>query len=344
MIATLTIRRLRADDIIALAGVLTRAYESQQHFDRRLRGYLHQLGVATFVADLQGEPVGMVVGNDYADVAYVSQMAVDPAVQGRGIGTALMNGLTAWADDRGFRAVELAATPAGAPLYARYGFAVAGRTVVYVADGGASDRSAARRYAASRIARASRGAHCRGSRISHRCGARVVGRGPSDESAIRKPRCPRSRLSARVSVSALAGAHGSRHAPARRSPDALRAHQPRPRLVSLFARLVVPRSRSYGVARECDERTRRHPCRSPFRTKILRGFLRGTTDSGRKRLRMTSPTMQRTQRRPCSPGTSKQLPENPHVASRPYDSHCWNWSYRDGVRSSCSATRLPGVE
>lgn len=148
MIATLTVRRLRTADVAALARVLGRAYESQQNFERRLRTYLEARGVATFVADLDGEPVGMVVGNDYGPIAYVSQMAVDPIFQRRGIGARLMDGLTAWADSCGFMALELDATAAGEPLYARYGFTTAGQTIVYHAVTRGGERRAARRFCA----------------------------------------------------------------------------------------------------------------------------------------------------------------------------------------------------
>jgi GNAT superfamily N-acetyltransferase len=131
VIAIPAIRPLRAADIRTLAGVLARAYAAPQNFELRLHSYLDMNAVATFVAELGGAPVGMVVGNDYGPTAYVSQMAVDPPLQRRGIATALMAGLLAWADGRGFDAVELDATAAGAPLYARNGFAACGETVVY---------------------------------------------------------------------------------------------------------------------------------------------------------------------------------------------------------------------
>jgi GNAT superfamily N-acetyltransferase len=137
----IAVRPLRSADIRALSGVLTRAYESKQNFSWRLSMYLEMHDVATFVADIGGEPVGMVVGNDYGTLAYVSQMAVDPPVQRRGIATALMDALIAWTAARGFAAVELDATPPGAPLYARYGFAQTSRTLVYFAthtSGGSS--------------------------------------------------------------------------------------------------------------------------------------------------------------------------------------------------------------
>ncbi len=149
MIATLTVRRLHSTDVAALARVLRRAYESEQNFERRLRSYLHLRDMETFVADLDGEPVGMVVANDYGPTAYVSQMAVDPTFQGRGIGTQLMDGLTGWADSWGFAALELDATAAGEPLYARYGFVTKGQTVVYHAVKRGGEMRAARRYVAA---------------------------------------------------------------------------------------------------------------------------------------------------------------------------------------------------
>ncbi len=135
MIAALRIRPLAADDVETLARLVARAYGSEQNA-ARLRAYLETERVATFVADLGGEPVGMVVGNDYARVAYVAQMAVEPALQRRGIATALMDELVAWADRRGFPTLELDATPAGQPLYTRYGFREYGQTEVYSTDGG----------------------------------------------------------------------------------------------------------------------------------------------------------------------------------------------------------------
>jgi hypothetical protein len=58
-----------------------------------------------------------------------------------------MDELIAWADRRAFPAVELDATPAGAPLYARYGFVEHGQTQVYLADEAGGDARAARPYA-----------------------------------------------------------------------------------------------------------------------------------------------------------------------------------------------------
>jgi ribosomal protein S18 acetylase RimI-like enzyme len=143
-----TIRALRAADVRRLGNVLARAYESPHNFELPLEEYLRR-AAATFVAEVDGVPVGIVVGNDYGTTAYVSMMGVDPAMQRRGIGSALMRALSAWAQQRRFDAIELDATPSGSPLYARFGFTPAGRTLVYVAGGAGGDARAARRYGAA---------------------------------------------------------------------------------------------------------------------------------------------------------------------------------------------------
>ncbi|MDP9023897.1 MAG: GNAT family N-acetyltransferase, partial [Candidatus Eremiobacteraeota bacterium] len=84
----------------------------------------------SLVAEVDGRIAGAVFGNDFATSAYVSLMGVDPALHRRGVGTALMAELMAWCDERGFADVRLDATPAGAPLYERFGFVDAGETVV----------------------------------------------------------------------------------------------------------------------------------------------------------------------------------------------------------------------
>jgi predicted N-acetyltransferase YhbS len=149
MTATALIRSMRASDVPELAAVLARAYQTDQNFEWRLGSYLRMRAVATFVAECDGKPVGMVVGNDYGPSAYVSQMAVDPVLQRRKIGSALMDALIAWCDARGFAGIELDATPSGAPLYARHGFVAVGETRLYTATRAGGDARAARRYLAA---------------------------------------------------------------------------------------------------------------------------------------------------------------------------------------------------
>jgi ribosomal protein S18 acetylase RimI-like enzyme len=148
MISASTIRALRAADVKPLARVLAMAYESPHNFELPLEGYLRRRAAATFVAAVDGRPVGLVIGNDYGTTAYVSMMGVDPALQRRGVGSALMDALLAWSRDRRFAAIELDATPSGQALYAAFGFVEAGQTLVYAAAARGGDSRAARPYSA----------------------------------------------------------------------------------------------------------------------------------------------------------------------------------------------------
>lgn len=128
------IRSLRAQDVAAVADVLRRAYPDQPDFTARLHGYLTIQKMHTFVADAGGVPVGVVIGNDYTTCGYISLMGVDPRVQRSGVATHLMNALIGWADRKQFGWLELDATPAGAPLYRRFGFTDIGLTTVYTSS------------------------------------------------------------------------------------------------------------------------------------------------------------------------------------------------------------------
>jgi len=133
-----------------MTDILARAYVNSGHFFRtRLETYLTMSRVQTFVAEHDGRPAGMVVGNDYGKAAYVALMGVDPDLHRRGIGTALMDALIAWADDRRFGCVELDATPMGAPLYLRYGFGDSGETNVYTIEHHGDFGSPSRAYSAA---------------------------------------------------------------------------------------------------------------------------------------------------------------------------------------------------
>jgi ribosomal protein S18 acetylase RimI-like enzyme len=223
MISALRIRALAAADVKPLARVLARAYESPHNFELPLEGYLRRRAAATFVADAEGRPAGLVIGNDYGSTAYVSMMGVDPALQRRGIGSSLMNGLLAWARERGFAAIELDATPSGRELYAAFGFAQAGRTLVYVA-------------AARGVRRRARGAPARlgGRRARRRPACRAAGRRRRSNG---DPRCRSARFRGRPqrrspAVARSAAQHGVRRWSARRRrwlrgcPTAIRIARP----------------------------------------------------------------------------------------------------------------------
>ncbi len=127
------VRAMREADVAAVDAVMRAAYGRPYDMTERLRASLRQRNGRSWVAELDGAIAGAVFGNDYGCSAYVALMGVDPRFQGRGIATRLMGELLAWADGRTFRDVRLDASPAGAPLYARLGFADVCETVVLTA-------------------------------------------------------------------------------------------------------------------------------------------------------------------------------------------------------------------
>jgi len=81
---------------------------------------------------------GMVLARVAADEAEILTLAVHPAAQRRGVGSALLRAATAEAAGRGARAMFLEVAAANGPacrLYAAHGFVVAGRRRTYYADG-----------------------------------------------------------------------------------------------------------------------------------------------------------------------------------------------------------------
>ncbi len=127
-------RRLREDDITAVETIMRAAYGIDRPYAARIRSYLHRRGTLPLVAEHDARVAGAVFGHGYTTSAYVALMGVDPALHRRGTAHALMTALIAWCDERGFRDVRLDATPAGAPLYERFGFTDFGTTIVFSRD------------------------------------------------------------------------------------------------------------------------------------------------------------------------------------------------------------------
>jgi GNAT superfamily N-acetyltransferase len=88
--------------------------------------------IATFVAVIDGGDVGMVRGvasTEYHDAAFLISMWVAPTARRQGVGSALVDSLTAWADAGGFSRLllDVADTAPGAiALYASKGFVANG--------------------------------------------------------------------------------------------------------------------------------------------------------------------------------------------------------------------------
>jgi [ribosomal protein S18]-alanine N-acetyltransferase len=98
------------------------------------------IGIVLLARDgaAEGRIVGMASARLLADEAHVIRLAVDARDRRRGVGRYLLDGLVAWADDRGASAVVLevrAGNAAAQALYAAAGFAVEGRRPRYYPDG-----------------------------------------------------------------------------------------------------------------------------------------------------------------------------------------------------------------
>lgn len=111
-------------------------------FEAALRAYLQQqLGGDAFYAALAFED-GQAVGSAFASLQqrppkpqnpsgrsmHVTSVFVAPQHRGRGLATALMQAVIEEARRRGHTMVDLEATAAGQPVYARLGFEVGGCT------------------------------------------------------------------------------------------------------------------------------------------------------------------------------------------------------------------------
>jgi hypothetical protein len=74
------------------------------------------------VAEWEGLPVGTVTTSIFDAVAWIALVLVDPAMRGRGIGTALLKQALTFLDEQDVPSVRLDATPLGRPIYEKLGF------------------------------------------------------------------------------------------------------------------------------------------------------------------------------------------------------------------------------
>lgn len=127
-IQPLTDDLLDAADRVLMAAFRSPSRREELAFYRSLRpnGWL--------VATLDGVAAGLGGVTNYGPFAWLGLMAVDPAMQRRGIGQALVEALIVRARELGSPAVLLDASDAGAPVYARLGFVVDDRVRVYTRE------------------------------------------------------------------------------------------------------------------------------------------------------------------------------------------------------------------
>jgi ribosomal protein S18 acetylase RimI-like enzyme len=75
-----------------------------------------------FIANLDGEDVGIVGSISYGDVGYLGNLIVRPEHRGKGIGAALMNEAMGHLREKGVLSIRLDAVPKAIALYERLGF------------------------------------------------------------------------------------------------------------------------------------------------------------------------------------------------------------------------------
>jgi ribosomal protein S18 acetylase RimI-like enzyme len=128
---TPTIRPAREEDDVALAKALGTVVETIEH-----RRHGQEPGHAMFVADVEGQAAGSVSVNTFDSIPgllHLFALGVAPALQGRGIGTLLIQHVEATARQMGLAGVWLDVGIDNADamrLYHRLGYRVEGDVVI----------------------------------------------------------------------------------------------------------------------------------------------------------------------------------------------------------------------
>jgi GNAT superfamily N-acetyltransferase len=118
----LVVRHLTETDLEVAGTIAMAAYERTHSLEAEVRRNLALQPDGWYLALLDDTPVGLGGAVDYGPFAYLGLMSVLPAMQGHGIGMALMKRILAWLDDRQCPTVLLNARPRAVSLYKRCGF------------------------------------------------------------------------------------------------------------------------------------------------------------------------------------------------------------------------------
>ncbi|HEY0757397.1 MAG TPA: GNAT family N-acetyltransferase [Ktedonobacteraceae bacterium] len=126
------IRQLMPRDFPAVDPLLIAAYGSPTSMLDELARY-YRLQPDGWITALRDErPVGMGGALLYGAHARIGLMAVSPELQQQGIGATIMRHLLQWSVQHGATTILLDATPAGAPLYTKLGFALEDTVSAYI--------------------------------------------------------------------------------------------------------------------------------------------------------------------------------------------------------------------
>jgi ribosomal-protein-alanine N-acetyltransferase len=133
---SLTIRRLGYADLPQVIGIERRAFPTPWSLAMFVLELSKPSSVCLAAAE-NGRLVGYLVCSRYAEVWHLMNIAVDPALQRRGIGSALMGEMLQQAGTE--EAYTLEVRPSNAPaiaLYEQFGFRAAGTRRRYYQDTG----------------------------------------------------------------------------------------------------------------------------------------------------------------------------------------------------------------
>jgi predicted N-acetyltransferase YhbS len=130
---SLTVQPLTDELLDEANRVMMAAFRSSSRRDE-LAFYQSLKPNAWLMATVDDAVAGMGGVTCYGSFAWLGLMAVDPAMQRRGIGQALVEALVVRARELGSPAVLLDASDAGAPLYARLGFVEDDHVRVYARE------------------------------------------------------------------------------------------------------------------------------------------------------------------------------------------------------------------
>ena len=123
----LSLRDADPDDLLAIGVLRTSVGWSVHEWAlRAVIGVPHARCVVAMDGD--GAMAGVGSGIVYGPLGFVGNMVVADAHRRRGVGSAILESVTAFLEDAGCRRLELNATSEGRPLYERHGFASVGRS------------------------------------------------------------------------------------------------------------------------------------------------------------------------------------------------------------------------
>src|SRR5690242_5000313 len=114
------IRNLTAADIPVAMRLKAQNNWNQLEGDWRRQLDLEPSG--SFVAEREGQVIGIACGRVFDRIAWINFVLVDADHRGQGIGSLLSRHILQYLDDRSVVSVRLDSTPLGRPIYEKLGF------------------------------------------------------------------------------------------------------------------------------------------------------------------------------------------------------------------------------